>query len=111
MTKKKKFLTICISIRYCYGVMAANLRFPVAVHIITALAYRDGESATSQQLAKSICTNPVVVRRLLSKLHQAGLIHCYPGKTGGCRLARSAEKITLFDVYTAVEGGGPFTIP
>jgi Rrf2 family protein len=91
--------------------MPANNRFSVAVHIITALAYHGHEGATSQMLAKSVCTNPVVVRRLLSRLHRAGLVDCQPGKSGGCRLAKAPEVITLNDIYAAVEAGGPFAIP
>src|SRR4051812_153592 len=91
--------------------MAANSRFSVSIHILTALAYRGGAGATSHTLARSICTNAVVVRRLLSQLRQAGLIACQPGKSGGCQLAKRAEQITLYDVFKAVESGGPFAIP
>jgi Rrf2 family protein len=91
--------------------MAANNRFSFAIHIMTVLAYKGSEGSTSHLLAKSVCTNPVVVRRLLSQLHQAGLIHCQSGKSGGCQLAREAERITLHDIYEAVEAGGPFIIP
>jgi Rrf2 family protein len=91
--------------------MAANNRFSFSVHIMTMLAYLENEGATSQILARSLCTNPVVVRRLLSQLHQGGLIHCQSGKSGGCRLARAPGDITLHDIYEAVEAGGPFVIP
>ena len=91
--------------------MAANNRFSTSIHIMTILAYRESEGATSQTLAKSVNTNAVVVRRLLSQLRQAGLIDCQSGKSGGCHLAKSAEQITLADVYNAVEAGGPFNIP
>jgi DNA-binding IscR family transcriptional regulator len=48
--------------------MSGNSRFPVAVHVLTALAYRDGESLSSTRLAESVRTNPVVIRRLLIRL-------------------------------------------
>jgi len=91
--------------------MAANSRFSVAVHVMTRLAYLGREKATSQTLAASVNTNPVVVRRLLSQLHQAGLVICSSGKSGGCYLARSPERINLHDIYVAIEAGGPFVIP
>ncbi len=81
------------------------------IHIMTALADSDGERATSETLARSINTNAVVIRRLLSRLHHAGLVMCQSGKSGGCTLARSADTITLDDIYTAVEADGPFVIP
>lgn len=91
--------------------MADNNRFSVAIHIVTYLACKGGEGATSNMLATSIGTNPVVVRRLLSQLHKANLIETQSGKSGGSRLGKRPEQITLFDVYKAVEQGGPFAIP
>ncbi|HEX9426676.1 MAG TPA: Rrf2 family transcriptional regulator [Candidatus Polarisedimenticolia bacterium] len=91
--------------------MAANSRFPVAVHIMTALGYRDGESLSSPRLARSVNTNPVVIRRLLGQLRRAGLVRARPGKSGGARLARRAEAISLMDIYRAIGAGGPFSIP
>ena len=91
--------------------MSANSRFPVAVHVLTALAYRDGESLSSSRLAASVRTNPVVIRRLLLQLGKAGLIETQVGKSGGVLLAKRPESITLLDVFRAVEGGSPFVLP
>jgi Rrf2 family protein len=92
-------------------VMSANSRFPVAVHIMTALAYRDGDWLSSPLLASSVRTNPVVIRRLLIRLQKAGLVQAHTGKSGGVQLARRPESITLLDVFRAVEGGSPFVLP
>lgn len=75
----------------------------MAVHIMTTLAYL-GKKASSGELSKSVRTNPVVVRRILGDLNQAGLIHAERGKTGGFSLARAAREISLLDVYRAVMG-------
>jgi Rrf2 family protein len=91
--------------------MGSNSRFPVAVHILTALAYSPREWLTSPTLARSVGTNPVVVRRLLGQLRSAGLVVAHAGALGGMELARRAETITLLDVYRAVEGGSPFVLP
>ncbi len=91
--------------------MAANSRFSLALSIMTHLAYNAGQAMTSGQLATSLGTNPVVVRRLLGQLRKAGLVTCHPGKTGGCQVARTLGSISLFDIYAAVEGGAPFAIP
>ena len=48
--------------------MAANSRFAVAVHAATTLAYRQARGAeyvSSEELAASVRTNPVVVRRII----------------------------------------------
>jgi Rrf2 family protein len=83
--------------------MAASSRFATAIHLLTLLAYDDGKALTSEYIAGSVNTNPVVVRRLLRALADAGLVSSVPGTSGGSRLARRPEDITLLDVYSAVE--------
>lgn len=77
-------------------------RFAVSVHIMTALAFHAGELMTSEKLAAGVRTNPTVIRRLLSKLVEAGLLESFKGKTGGVRLAKPASDISLKDIYTAI---------
>jgi Rrf2 family protein len=91
--------------------MPANSRFPVAVHVMTALAWNDGESVSSRRLAESVRTNPVVIRRLLLQLGKAGLVESQVGMGGGVRLARRPGSITLLEIYRAVEIGSPFVLP
>jgi len=91
--------------------MSGNSRFPVAVHVMTALAYHDGEWMSSPMLAESVRTNPVVIRRLLGRLQKAGLVHAQLGKSGGVQLARRPHSITLLDIFRALEGGSPFVLP
>lgn len=73
----------------------------MAVHIMTALAYL-AEKASSEVLAQTVNTNPVVVRRILGDLNRAGLIHAERGKNGGFTLARPPKQISLLDIYRAV---------
>lgn len=75
----------------------------MAVHIMTTMAYLD-QKVSSGELSKSVRTNPVVVRRILGDLNQAGLIQAERGKTGGFSLARKTSEISLLDVYRAVMG-------
>jgi Rrf2 family protein len=83
--------------------MAASSRFTTAIHILTLLAYEHDQAVTSDSIAGSVNTNPVVIRRLLRALADAGLVTSVPGASGGSRLARQPEDITLLDVYSAVE--------
>ena len=64
----------------------------VAVHVLTLLALSAEERRSSRYLAGSVATNPVVIRRLLAQLAQAGLVESAHGATGGFRLARPAAK-------------------
>lgn len=77
-------------------------RFAASVHIISILAYHAGELMTSEFLAKSVRTNPTVVRRLLAKMVEAGLIESFKGKSGGVRMVKSPKEISLKDIYQAV---------
>jgi Rrf2 family protein len=79
-----------------------NQQFTFALHILSALAFA-GKRLVSQELAASINTNPVVVRRLLCALGRAGLVTTFPGKNGGATLRRSPDKISLRQIYDAVQ--------
>ena len=86
--------------------MAANSRLTIAVHVLAwmALARRRGyELLTSEQVAASVKTNPVVIRRCLGDLRRAGLVEVRHGAGAGWSLARAADRITLREVYDAVE--------
>lgn len=77
----------------------------MALHVLTALAYRKGETLTSTELAGSVGTNPAFLRTVLGRLKAAGLIEVNLGKGGGARLGRKPEAITLEDIFKALEEG------
>ena len=80
-----------------------NQQFSFAVHIMAMLAFARGDVVDSRTLAASVNTNPVVVRRLLLALRNARLIQTRAGRHGGARLSGRPEKISLLDIYQAVE--------
>lgn len=80
-----------------------NTRFAVAVHVLTLLEQGKGEPVTSEHIAGSVNTNPSLIRRLLSQLSRAGLTTSRMGTGGGALLAKPADRITLLDVYRAVD--------
>jgi len=83
----------------------------MAVHVLTVLAYKEGDPVTSTFLATSVNTNPVVIRRLLLDLQRARLVETRKGVGFGSRLTRSPSRINLADIYGAVESDQPFTLP
>jgi DNA-binding IscR family transcriptional regulator len=83
----------------------------MAVHVLTVLAYKEGDRVTSQFLAASVNTNPVIVRRLLLTLQRAKLVETRQGAGFGSRLTCSPARINLAQVYRAVEDTEPFAIP
>lgn len=85
-------------------------RLTLSIHMLGLMALceaRGCEAATSERMAQSINTNPVVVRRLLVDLRRAGLVETKRGVGGGARLVRPPEQVTLRDVYEAVAEGEP----
>ncbi|GAA4219599.1 Rrf2 family transcriptional regulator [Actinocatenispora rupis] len=81
-------------------------RCTVAIHALTLLARSgDGQLQSSGEIADSLSSNPVAVRRLLGQLRDAGLVVSVEGHGGGWRLARPARRISLRDAYLAVEEG------
>jgi Rrf2 family protein len=91
--------------------MTNSSRFTVAVHVLTLLAYEEGRALTSDYIAGSVNTNPVVIRRVLGLLSKAGLISTTEGAGGGTVLAKPPKRITLADVFHAVEQGELFALP
>ena len=82
----------------------------MAVHVLTLMAWADEEPLKSDHVAESVNTNPVVIRRMLCELAESKLVVSQTGSTGGSRLARQPEEITLLDIYQAVESRGVFSL-
>ena len=83
--------------------MQISTKFTIAIHILAATEFFSPKMrVTSQLLAASIGSNPVIIRNIMSDLKSAGLIATKRGP-GGMRLARPLEQITFYDVYEAVE--------
>lgn len=83
--------------------MQISSRFTVALHIFACVeAFKGDRKVTSDFLAGSINTNPVIIRKILLQLRNAGLITVARG-TGGITVNRPLEEITFFDVYQAID--------
>ena len=83
--------------------MQISSRFTVALHIFACVeTFKDDCKVTSDFLASSINTNPVIIRKILSQLKNAGLITVARG-TGGITPTRPISEITFYDVYQAIE--------
>ncbi|AXC14489.1 Rrf2 family transcriptional regulator, group III [Acidisarcina polymorpha] len=83
--------------------MAVNTRFSTGIHTLVLLAANPDVQHTSEEIARKLNTNPVVIRRVLSLLRQAGLVHSQKGPSGGSKLAKPGKAIKLGDVYRALE--------
>lgn len=79
-----------------------NSRLAVSVHILSLIASHPDQAMSSEFIAGSVNTNPVVIRRLTGSLRQAGLLATTAGKSGAM-LTKRPEDITLLMIYRAVE--------
>ena len=83
--------------------MQISSRFTIGLHILTAIdTFQKDYKVTSDFLAGSIRTNPVVVRKILGQLKKAGLIHSSQG-VAGITMAKPLVEISFYDVYSAIE--------
>lgn len=71
------------------------------LHVLIHMDHYQG-AATSEVIARMLNTNPVVVRRTMAGLRDAGYLRSEKGHNGGWVLARPLSQITMLDVYVAL---------
>lgn len=71
------------------------------LHVLLHLAHF-ARPTTSEELARMLGTNPVVVRKTLAGLRDAGFVVAGKGHGGGWVLACELQSVSLLDVYEAV---------
>ncbi|GGA63053.1 Rrf2 family transcriptional regulator [Pelagibacterium lentulum] len=71
------------------------------LHVLIHMDHYEG-AATSEVIARMLNTNPVVVRRTMAGLRDAGYLRSEKGHNGGWILARPLSEITMRDVYVAL---------
>ena len=81
----------------------SDTRLARMMHVLVHMQLLGG-SETSEVIASMLNTNPVVVRRTMGLLRDAGLVSSAGGRSGGWKLARAAETITMLDVHRALDG-------
>lgn len=90
--------------------MQISTKCSIAVHCLIFI-FEAGEDVkvTSNLLAQSTGSNPVVIRNILSALKKAGIITVARG-TGGAQLCKDPSEITLYQIYCALEPDGLSTL-
>jgi DNA-binding IscR family transcriptional regulator len=77
------------------GRLSAILHALLHIHAV-------GRPMTSEELARHMNTNPVVVRRTMAGLRRAGLVRSERGRGGGWEIARDLDAVTLRDIHEAL---------
>jgi DNA-binding IscR family transcriptional regulator len=81
--------------------MKRDSRLSGVLHVLLHMIGLD-KPATSEQLAKAMMTNPVVVRRIMAGLRDDGFVRSEKGHGGGWTIACDPATVTLADIYRAV---------
>ncbi|MCA0981269.1 Rrf2 family transcriptional regulator [Exiguobacterium aestuarii] len=81
--------------------MTISSRFSVAIHMLTLVALSPPEVISSDFLARSVNTNPALIRKIMAMLKKAELIQVKPG-VAGATLTKSLTEISLLEIYQAV---------
>lgn len=89
--------------------MRRDSRLSGVLHVLLHMAETESR-VTSEALATAMQTNPVVVRRIMAGLREAGFVHSEKGHGGGWTIARDLASITLRDVYSALGAPELFAI-
>jgi len=82
--------------------MKRDGKLSIALHILAHLVEAGARPTVSEELAAHLCTNPVVIRRSLAGLREAGIVASSKGHGGGWTIARPAATVSLREVYVAL---------
>lgn len=89
--------------------MRTDSRLSRMLHVLLHMA-RHERPATSATIARMLGTNPVVVRRTMAGLREAGYVRSEKGYGGGWSIACDLAKVSLLDIHRAVGGPTLFAI-
>ncbi|MFC0241648.1 RrF2 family transcriptional regulator [Rhodopseudomonas telluris] len=89
--------------------MKRDSRLSSVLHALLHMAQQN-EPMTSETLAACMCTNPVVVRRTMGLLRDAGLVTSARGPAGGWLISADLATVTLRDLHDALGEPAIFAI-
>ena len=81
--------------------MKRDSRLSSVLHALLHMAGQEGP-VTSDALARCLATNPVVVRRTMAHLREAGLVTSERGHAGGWRIKADLSAVTLRQLHEAL---------
>lgn len=89
--------------------MRNDSRLSRMLHVLLHMAQQAGPM-TSDAIGMMLRTNPVVVRRTMAGLRDAGYVRSEKGHGGGWVVACDLEAVSLLDIHRAVGGPRIFAI-
>lgn len=76
--------------------------FIVIIHCLTYLSVHHDRRFSSQQLAHNACSNPVIVRKVMSLASSKGYVDVVNGANGGYKIQVDSKDISLGDLFILV---------
>lgn len=89
--------------------MKRDSRLSSVLHALLHMAEQEGP-VTSDALAECLGTNPVVVRRTMGYLREAGIVASDRGHAGGWRISADLADVTLRQLHEALGEPAMFAI-
>ncbi|MBX3188561.1 MAG: Rrf2 family transcriptional regulator [Labilithrix sp.] len=81
--------------------MKSDGRLSLVLHALLHMGDLDA-AITSEDLAARMAIHPVVMRRTMAGLREAGIVRAQKGRGGGWEVARPLDEIRLDEVYAAL---------
>ena len=72
---------------------------------------KDPPSVQADDIATKYKLPPAFLKKVMSQLSTAGLLHTIRGPNGGSRLNRPMKDITFYDIFNGVGALGPMDTP
>ena len=83
--------------------MQITSQFTISIHTLLCIEhFSKGTKVTSNFIASSVNTNPVIIRRILGKLKEADIINIEAG-VGGATIKKDLSKVTMLDIFNIVD--------
>lgn len=76
----------------------------LALHMMICLSEAPEKLISTHDIASALDVSENHLAKVGQRLHKAGLVEAVRGPKGGFKLAKPAEKITLLNIFEAIEG-------
>ncbi len=91
------------------GLLNISEAMSIALHTCACLAAEPETFHSARTISKRMGFSTNHFAKVVQQLAHAGLLETERGPSGGAKLARPAEKITLLDIYVAAGGTPTYT--
>lgn len=99
----------CDPNRNMHSYMKRDSRLSMVLHALLHMSEHE-EPMTSDALGRCLDANPVVVRRTMGLLREAGLVAAERGHSGGWRIAADLKQVSLRQLHDALGEPAVFAI-